>query len=83
MLVDALPAQAGIELNGAILISPVIDYTLNLHFDYLSVMPWITFVPSYAATAFNHGKYRERASDLKQITEAAETFSRGEPCWHW
>ncbi len=78
VLVDALPAQAGIELNGAILISPVIDYTLNLYFDYLSVMPWITFVPSYAATAFHHGRYRGEGKDLKQITEAAETFSRGE-----
>ena len=36
--------------------------TLNLYFDYLSVMPWVTFVPSYAATAFHHGKDRERAS---------------------
>jgi carboxypeptidase C (cathepsin A) len=78
VLVDALPAQAGIELNGAILISPVIDYTLNLYFDYLSVMPWITFIPSYAATAFHHGRYRGEGNDLKQITEAAETFSRGE-----
>jgi len=78
VLVDALPAQAGIELNGAILISPVIDYSLNLYFDYLSVMPWITFVPSYAATAFQHGRYRGEGKDLKQISEAAETFSRGE-----
>jgi len=78
VLVDVLPAQAGIELNGAILISPVIDYALNLYFDYLSVVPWITFVPSYAATAFTHGKYRGEGEDLKQITEAAETFSRGE-----
>ena len=78
VLVDALPAQAGIELNGAILISPVIDYTLNLYFDYLSVMPWVTFVPSFAATAFSHGKYRGKGNDLKEITEAAEIFSRGE-----
>ena len=50
--------RAGIELNGAILISPVIEYTLNLGNDYLNVMPWVTFVPSYAATAFHYGKYR-------------------------
>ena len=78
VLADALPAQAGIQLDGAILISPVIDYTLNLYFDYLSVMPWVTFVPSYAATAFHHGRYRGEGKDLKQITEAAENFSRGE-----
>jgi carboxypeptidase C (cathepsin A) len=81
VLVDALPAQAGIQLDGAILVSPVIDYGLNLYFDYLSVMPWVTFVPSYAATAFQHGKYRgedKDNGDLKQITEAAEKFSRSE-----
>jgi len=78
VLVEALPAQMGIEINGAILISPVIEYTLNLGFDYLNLMPWITFVPSYAATAFHHGRYRGEGTDLKQITEAAEAFSRGE-----
>jgi len=77
-LAEALPAQAGIQLDGAILISPVIDYGLNLYFDYLSVMPWVTFVPSYAATAFHHGRYRGEGKDLKQITEAAESFSRSE-----
>jgi carboxypeptidase C (cathepsin A) len=77
-LADVLPAQAGIELNGAILISPVIEYTLNLGSDYLNVMPWVTFVPSYAATAFHHGRYRGAAKDLKRIIEEAEAFSRSE-----
>ena len=77
-LVDALPAQSGIELNGAILISPVIEYTLNLGNDYLNLMPWVTFVPSFAATAFHYGKYRGAGANLKQITEEAERFSRSE-----
>ena len=75
-LADLLPARGGIELNGAILISPVIEYTLNLGYDYLNVMPWITFVPSFAATAFHHGKYRGTGTNLKQIAEVAEAFSR-------
>ena len=62
-LVDVLPAQGGIELNGAILISPVIEYTLNLGNDYLNLMPWVTFVPSFAATAFHYGKYRGAGSE--------------------
>ncbi|HEU5283305.1 MAG TPA: hypothetical protein VFU53_05805, partial [Burkholderiales bacterium] len=77
-LAEVLPAQGGIELNGAILISPVIEYTLNLGSDYLNVMPWVTFVPSYAATAFHHGRYRGAAKDLNGIIEEAEAFSRGE-----
>ena len=77
-LVELLPAKGGIELNGAILISPVIEYTLNLGNDYLNLMPWVTFVPSYAATAFHYGKYRGAGGKLDQITAEAEAFSRSE-----
>ena len=77
-LVEAMPPQRGIELNGAILISPVIEYTLNLGNDYLNVMPWVTFVPSYAATAFHYGKYHGAGKTLKEVTDEAETFSRRE-----
>jgi carboxypeptidase C (cathepsin A) len=78
-LVDVLPVRAGIELSGAILISPVIEYMLNLGNNYLSVMPWVTFVPSYATTAFHYGRYRGGGSrELKQVAEEAEAFSRRE-----
>jgi len=76
-LAELLPAKGGIELNGVILISPVIEYTLNMGSDYLNLMPWVTFVPSYAATAFHHRKYRGTATDLKSVTEEAEAFSQG------
>ena len=77
-LLDVLPAQGGVELSGAVLISPVIEYTLNLGSDYLNLMPWVTFVPSFAATAFNHGKYRGPGKNLKEVTEQAEAFSRSD-----
>jgi len=77
-LMEALPPQRGIELSGAILISPVIEYTLNLGNDYLNVMPWVTFVPSYAATAFHYGKYRGASANLKEIADEAEAFSRSD-----
>ncbi len=77
-LVELLPAQGGVELSGAVLISPVIEYTLNLGNDYLNVMPWVTFVPSYAATAFHYGKYRGTGKTLEQVTAEAEAFSRSE-----
>jgi len=77
-LVELMPVRAGIQLSGVILISPVIEYTLNLGYDYLNVMPWVTFVPSYAATAFHYGKYRGSSKSLKQVTEEAEAFSRSE-----
>ena len=78
-LVETLPAQFGIDLSGAILISPVIEYTLNLGNDYLNLMPWVTLIPSYAATAFHHGKSAEATGrDLSEVVEQAEAFSRGE-----
>jgi carboxypeptidase C (cathepsin A) len=77
-LVDVLGPKAGIELSGAILISPVIEYTLNLGSDYLNVMPWITFVPSYATTAFELGRYRGQGRTLEEVADEAERFSRTE-----
>jgi carboxypeptidase C (cathepsin A) len=76
-LVETLPAQFGIDLSGAVLISPVIEYTLNLGNDYLNLMPWVTLVPSYAATAFYYGKSREsKGRDLNEVAAQAEAFSR-------
>ena len=78
-LVETLPAQFGIDLSGAVLISPVIEYTLNLGNDYLSLMSWVALVPSFAATASHHGKSRGAAGrDLNEVTEQAEAFSRRE-----
>ena len=78
-LVETLPAKFGIDLSGAVLISPVIEYTLNLGNDYLNLMPWVTLVPSYAATAFHYGVSRGTTGrDLSEVTEQAEAFSRRE-----
>jgi carboxypeptidase C (cathepsin A) len=76
-LAELLPVKGGVELSGVVLISPVIEYTLNLGSDYLNIMPWVTFVPSFAATAYYHGKYRGPGDDLKSVTEQAEAFSLG------
>jgi len=78
-LVETLPAEFGIDLSGAVLISPVIEYALNLGNDYLSLMSWVALVPSYAATAFHQGKSRGATGrDLNEVTARAEAFSRRE-----
>jgi carboxypeptidase C (cathepsin A) len=76
-LAETLPAEFGIDLSGAVLISPVIEYTLNLGNDYLTLMPWVTLVPSYAATAFHYSKSGGAGRDLNEVTAEAEAFSRG------
>jgi carboxypeptidase C (cathepsin A) len=77
-LAETLPAEFGIDLSGAVLISPVIEYTLNLGNDYLTLMPWVTLVPSYAATAFHYSKSGGAGRDLNEVTAEAEAFSRRE-----
>jgi carboxypeptidase C (cathepsin A) len=53
-----LPGQ-GIDLNGVILISAVLNFQ-TLRFDPGNDLPYPLFLPSYAATAWYHGKLANR-----------------------
>lgn len=48
-------AQEGIDLNGVILISPVLEF-LALRGGDLALIPAVTLLPSLAATAITHGR---------------------------
>ena len=63
-------------LNGLILISAVLDYT-TIDFNFNNDLPYILFVPAYAATAWYHGKLSFKAS-LKEVVREAEEFAKGE-----
>jgi carboxypeptidase C (cathepsin A) len=54
-LADHLQADFGVALNGAVLISPVLDFALNWS-DRYSLLPWALKLPSLAAVALLHGK---------------------------
>lgn len=54
-LADLMRGADGIAFDGIALVSPVLQFSL-LRDDPYRVMPWITTVPSYAATARYHGK---------------------------
>lgn len=56
-LADHLQVVPGIEIDGVILISPVIEFALH-DGDAYRVLPWLMRVPAFAATARHHGKAR-------------------------
>ncbi len=56
-LARMLQEGPGIGLNGAILISPALEFATLTATDY-DVLPWIDWVPTMAAAAHHHGKSR-------------------------
>jgi carboxypeptidase C (cathepsin A) len=53
-LSDTLQSSFGVALNGAMLISPLLDFSLSDGNRY-QPLPWALKLPSYAATALQHG----------------------------
>src|SRR4029077_370457 len=56
-LVRILQETAGIGLNGAILISPALEFANLVPNDY-DVLSWVDIVPTMAAAAAHHGRSR-------------------------
>jgi len=69
----------GIGLNGAILISPALEFALLDTSDY-DLLPWIDTFPTMAAAAAFHGKSRRfaRATPRAAVLRAAEAFATTE-----
>jgi carboxypeptidase C (cathepsin A) len=78
-LVRVLQENAGIGLNGAILISPALEISTIAASDY-DVVPWVTVVPTMAAAAFHHGRSRglEEGASAEDVWREAEQFAIGE-----
>jgi len=71
--------EKGIAFNGIILISSVLDM-LTLRFDAGNDLPYTLYVPTYAATAWRHGRLpaKLQSRDLKEVLVEAEAFAGGE-----
>ena len=71
--------QMGIALNGAILISPALTTTTINFGDPDNDLPYVLYLPSFAATALYHGRiggaYRGMTAD--QVFTLARTFAEG------
>lgn len=77
-LARMLQEETGIGLNGAILISPALEFATLTATDY-DVLPWIDWVPTMAAAAHHHGRSRafDPGAGLDEVLAAAEEFATG------
>jgi carboxypeptidase C (cathepsin A) len=83
-LADTLTTDVGVGLNGVVLISPVLEFSLMYGDDY-TVLPWALLLPAYAATALAHDRTNfaeDTAEDtvnekenLAEIMKPVEAFS--------
>lgn len=71
-----LQERHGLYLNGLMLISAVLDFT-TIRFNTNNELPFILFLPGYAATAWYHKKAGVN-QPLKKFLKEAEDFARGE-----
>ena len=67
--------EHGIALNGILLISSVMNFQ-TISFDNGNDLPYVLFLPSYAATAWYHGKLApELQADLGKTVTGAEQWA--------
>jgi carboxypeptidase C (cathepsin A) len=71
-----LQDRHGMYLNGLMLISAVLDFT-TLDFNLNNDLPYIMFLPSYAATAWYHRKLTLRMP-LQTLLKEVEEFASGD-----
>ena len=71
-----LQDRHGMYLNGIMLISAVLDFT-TLDFNINNDLPYVLFLPGYAAAAWYHRKLNVRMP-LQALLKEAEEFASGE-----
>ncbi len=77
-LVGYLQDQDGMNFNGVLLISVVLNFQ-TLRFTEGNDLPYILYLPAYTATAWYHKKLTpELQGDLAQTLSGAEKFALGE-----
>ena len=78
-LVRMLQEEAGIGLNGAILISPALELSGLVTDDY-GVVQWVDLLPTMAAGAAFHGRARAfpAGTALADVLAGAEEFASGD-----
>lgn len=65
----------GVNFNGIVLISSVLNYTLD-EFDHgVNIQAPITLLPTYTATAFYHKQLGNRFSSVDEAINEAKTFA--------
>jgi carboxypeptidase C (cathepsin A) len=73
-LSNYLQNNDGMYFNGLVLISSVLDLG-TISFNPSEDMPYVFYLPSYAATAWYHNMLKDRPADMKPFAEEARTFA--------
>ena len=78
-LVRLLQEDAGVGLNGAILISPALEIAGLMPDDY-DVLGWVDRIPTMALAALHHGRSRAFAAGTTtdEVLAATEAFATGD-----
>jgi len=74
-LVNHLQSQ-GMDFNGVVMISTVLDLR-TLVFAPGDDLPYVIYLPSYAAAAWYHKTLKDRAADLPAFLKEARQFAAG------
>jgi len=77
VLGNYLEDHEGVYLNGIVLVSSVLDLSL-LDFTAGNDMPYIFYVPSYAASAWYYKTLKNRPDDLEPLLKDARHFASTE-----
>ncbi len=77
-LAGHLQSRHGMYLSGIVLVSSILNFQ-TARFDVGNDLPHILFLPTFAATAFYHGRLDEELSrDLEATLREVEEFAMGE-----
>lgn len=78
-LAEHLHERHGIAVNGVVLISSVLEFS-TIRFGVGNDMPYICFLPGYAAAAHFHGKLGGgmQAMSVSEVYQAAKDFALGD-----
>ena len=74
-LSDLLQDRHGIFLNGVMLISAVLNFQTINYQRINDVLPYLTYLPSYATTAHYHGKLGKSLGNVHKVADRAEEFA--------
>lgn len=72
-----LQENLNISVNGVILVSSILNYATQIFTEGTDI-PYITYLPTYAATAWYHNKIKNKPPDLLTFLKDARLFAAGE-----
>lgn len=78
IIVNRLQEERGIDLNGVMLLSQILDYDNSVdspQYNPSVDQPYILALPSFAATAFYHHKLANPPPDLRRFLDEVEHFA--------